>query len=105
MSDHRKSSAKKYAGNTSADLRRMRTKVRAGAAPWTAGWKVLAGDRAHGDTTRDILNAWSATLKTGNASGVIRISSKKAGNLSDWRNWQTPVLTDGATVTTRRSRP
>ncbi|GAA4635771.1 alginate lyase family protein [Actinoallomurus vinaceus] len=97
--------------HTSADFKRMRTKVRAGAAPWKAGWKVLAdnrhsqsgwkpnpqatvyrgggspqnyvvlyndvhaayqnalrwkvtGERAHGDTARDILNAWSATLKT-----------------------------------------
>src|SRR4051812_30754403 len=31
--------------HTSADLRRMRTKVRAGAAPWKAGWKVLADNR------------------------------------------------------------
>ncbi|MCC4316827.1 glucuronyl esterase domain-containing protein [Streptomyces malaysiensis] len=32
-------------------------------------------------------------LKTGNAPGVIRVSGKKAGNLAEWRNWQTPVLT------------
>jgi hypothetical protein len=34
-------------------------------------------------------------LRTGNAPGTFRISSLKAGNLSQWRDWQTPVLTDG----------
>jgi hypothetical protein len=34
-------------------------------------------------------------LKTGNAAGTIRISSRKPGNLADWRDWQTPTLTDG----------
>ncbi|MCC9737995.1 cellulose-binding protein [Streptomyces sp. MNU89] len=33
-------------------------------------------------------------LGTGSSSGTIRISSKKPGNLSQWRNWQTPTLTD-----------
>jgi hypothetical protein len=33
-------------------------------------------------------------LQTGNDPGQIRISPSKAGNLSDWRDWQTPVLTD-----------
>ncbi|MER7794190.1 cellulose-binding protein [Streptomyces sp. NPDC097640] len=33
-------------------------------------------------------------LKTGNAPGTIRISGKKPGNLSEWRTWQTPTLTD-----------
>ncbi|MFL6077738.1 MAG: cellulose-binding domain-containing protein [Mycobacteriales bacterium] len=33
-------------------------------------------------------------LKTGNAAGVFRISSLKAGNLSDWKDWQTPTLSD-----------
>ena len=37
-------------------------------------------------------------LKTGNAAGTIRISSRKAGNLADWRDWQTPTLTDGPTT-------
>jgi hypothetical protein len=37
-------------------------------------------------------------VKTGNAPGAIRISSRAAGNLADWRDWQTPVLTDGPTV-------
>jgi Cellulose binding domain len=32
-------------------------------------------------------------LKTGTAPGVFRISSLKAGNLADWRDWQTPTLT------------
>ncbi|MFC6016252.1 cellulose binding domain-containing protein [Plantactinospora solaniradicis] len=36
-------------------------------------------------------------LKTGNAAGAIRISSRAAGNLSQWRNWQTPTLSDGPT--------
>ncbi|HZG04481.1 MAG TPA: cellulose-binding protein [Streptomyces sp.] len=31
-------------------------------------------------------------LKTGSDPGVFRISSKKPGNLSEWRNWQTPTL-------------
>ncbi|GLW65182.1 hypothetical protein Arub01_34260 [Actinomadura rubrobrunea] len=34
-------------------------------------------------------------LKTGSATGVFRISSKKAGNLAEWRDWQTPILSDG----------
>jgi hypothetical protein len=34
-------------------------------------------------------------LKTGNDPGVIKISSSAAGNLSDWRDWQTPTLIDG----------
>jgi hypothetical protein len=32
-------------------------------------------------------------LHTGNAAGTFRISSLKAGNLADWRDWQTPTLT------------
>jgi hypothetical protein len=39
-------------------------------------------------------------LKTGNAPGTIRISSTKAGNLSEWRDWQTPTLADGPPTTT-----
>jgi hypothetical protein len=35
--------------------------------------------------------------RTGNAAGVFRISSLKAGNLSQWRDWTTPTLTDGPT--------
>ncbi|WP_233624225.1 cellulose binding domain-containing protein [Actinoplanes sp. ATCC 53533] len=31
-------------------------------------------------------------LRTGNAAGAIRISSRAAGNLAEWRDWQTPVL-------------
>jgi hypothetical protein len=31
-------------------------------------------------------------LGTGNAPGVIRMASNKAGNLSEWRTWQTPIL-------------
>ncbi|GIJ80441.1 Cellulose binding domain-containing protein [Micromonospora phaseoli] len=37
-------------------------------------------------------------LKTGNAAGTMRISSRKAGNLAQWRDWQTPTLTDGPTT-------
>jgi Glucuronyl esterase, fungi/Cellulose binding domain len=33
-------------------------------------------------------------LRTGNAAGVIRVSSLKSGTLADWRDWQTPTLTD-----------
>ena len=36
-------------------------------------------------------------LRNGAAPGVFRISSLKAGNLSQWRNWQTPNLSDGPT--------
>jgi hypothetical protein len=39
-------------------------------------------------------------LGTGSAAGVFRISSLKAGNLAQWRDWQTPVLADGPTTTT-----
>ncbi|MDT0343624.1 glucuronyl esterase domain-containing protein [Streptomyces litchfieldiae] len=34
-------------------------------------------------------------LGTGSAPGEMRISSRKAGNLSQWRDWQTPILTPG----------
>jgi hypothetical protein len=34
-------------------------------------------------------------LKTGNVAGTIRISSRKPGNLAEWRDWQTPTLSDG----------
>ncbi|MEU8352665.1 hypothetical protein AB0C60_25510, partial [Streptomyces sp. NPDC048845] len=33
-------------------------------------------------------------LGSGTAPGQFRISGKKAGNLAEWRNWQTPTLTD-----------
>ncbi|GGO16075.1 hypothetical protein GCM10010116_32370 [Microbispora rosea subsp. aerata] len=36
-------------------------------------------------------------LKTGNANGVFRISARKSGNLSQWRDWTTPTLSDGNT--------
>ncbi|MEV6302550.1 cellulose binding domain-containing protein [Actinoplanes sp. NPDC051861] len=32
-------------------------------------------------------------LRTGNDPGTIRISSRAAGNLAEWRDWQTPTLT------------
>jgi hypothetical protein len=34
-------------------------------------------------------------LKTGGTTGTFRISSLKAGNLAEWRDWQTPTLSDG----------
>jgi hypothetical protein len=34
-------------------------------------------------------------LKTGSAAGTFRISSRKSGNLAEWRDWQTPALSDG----------
>ena len=34
-------------------------------------------------------------LNSGSAPGVFRISSRKAGNLAEWRTWQTPTLSDG----------
>ncbi len=33
-------------------------------------------------------------LKTGNAAGTFRISSRKPGNLAEWRDWTTPTLSD-----------
>ncbi|WP_424532659.1 cellulose binding domain-containing protein [Sphaerisporangium viridialbum] len=35
-------------------------------------------------------------LKTGNTPGAIRISSRAQGNLSEWRDWQTPTLNDSS---------
>lgn len=37
-------------------------------------------------------------LGTGNSAGTFRISSRKQGNLAEWRDWQTPILTDGPTT-------
>ncbi len=37
-------------------------------------------------------------LGSGSTGGVFRISSRKAGSLADWRDWQTPVLTAGPTT-------
>ncbi|WBB52505.1 cellulose-binding protein [Verrucosispora sp. WMMD573] len=37
-------------------------------------------------------------LKTGNSAGTMRIASKAAGNLAQWRDWQTPTLADGPTT-------
>lgn len=36
-------------------------------------------------------------LKSGSSSGVFRISPAKSGDLSAWRDWQTPSLADGGT--------
>jgi len=50
-------------------------------------------------------------LKTGNAPGSIRISSKAAGTLAQWRDWTTPTLSDGpgdpttTTTTTTTTTP
>jgi hypothetical protein len=41
--------------------------------------------------------------KTGTATGAMRISSKAAGNLAQWRTWQTPTLTDDTTTPTTTS--
>ena len=38
-------------------------------------------------------------LNTGDATGGFRISSQKAGNLSQWRDWTTPTLSDGGQTT------
>jgi hypothetical protein len=37
-------------------------------------------------------------LRTGNTPGTIRISSRKPGNLAEWRTWTTPILTAGAST-------
>jgi hypothetical protein len=39
-------------------------------------------------------------LKTGNDPGVFRISGSAAGNLADWRDWQTPTLSDSTPTAT-----
>ncbi|SDK34684.1 fibronectin type III domain-containing protein [Nonomuraea jiangxiensis] len=44
-------------------------------------------------------------LKTGNAAGAMRISSRASGNLAEWRDWQTPALGDGGGDTTAPSTP
>jgi hypothetical protein len=31
-------------------------------------------------------------LNSGSTTGAMRISSKKAGSLGSWRDWQTPTL-------------
>ncbi|MEV0133149.1 cellulose binding domain-containing protein [Dactylosporangium sp. NPDC050688] len=42
-------------------------------------------------------------LRTGNEPGAIRISSRALGRLSDWSDWQTPVLADGESPSPSRS--
>ncbi|GAB2900269.1 glucuronyl esterase domain-containing protein [Streptomyces mayteni] len=37
-------------------------------------------------------------FNTGSAPGVFRVAASKSGNLSAWRNWQTPTLTDTGTT-------
>ncbi|MEO3926594.1 cellulose-binding protein [Micromonosporaceae bacterium B7E4] len=44
-------------------------------------------------------------LKTGNAPGTMRISSRAAGNLAQWRDWQTPTLTDGPSTPPPTGQP
>ncbi|WP_250213914.1 glucuronyl esterase domain-containing protein [Acrocarpospora catenulata] len=44
-------------------------------------------------------------LKTGNAAGTMRISSRAQGNLADWRDWTTPVLTDSSPPPTDTTPP
>jgi hypothetical protein len=41
---------------------------------------------------------------TGSTTGTFRISSRKPGNLAEWRDWQTPTLSDGPPTSTA-SRP
>jgi hypothetical protein len=35
---------------------------------------------------------------TGSTTGTFRIASRKAGNLAEWRDWQTPTLSDSRTT-------
>ncbi|GAA3217500.1 cellulose binding domain-containing protein [Dactylosporangium siamense] len=42
-------------------------------------------------------------LRTGNEPGTIRIAAKALGRLSDWSDWQTPVLGDTQSPTPSRS--
>ncbi|MFI6512698.1 endo-1,4-beta-xylanase [Streptosporangium sp. NPDC050855] len=44
-------------------------------------------------------------LKTGNTPGVMRISSRAQGNLAEWRDWTTPVLTDATPSPTPTGSP
>ncbi|MEO3795711.1 cellulose binding domain-containing protein [Nonomuraea sp. B10E15] len=44
-------------------------------------------------------------LKTGNAPGAMRISSRAQGNLAEWRDWQTPSLGDGSGDTSPPTAP
>src|SRR5437762_1350581 len=44
-------------------------------------------------------------LKSGSAAGTFRISAQKQGNLADWRDWSTPILTDGPGTTTTPTTP
>jgi hypothetical protein len=44
-------------------------------------------------------------LNTGNTAGSFHVSTLKAGNLAQWRNWQTPALTDGTTTSTSPTVP
>jgi hypothetical protein len=44
-------------------------------------------------------------LRTGSAAGTIRISSKAAGNLAEWRTWQTPTLGSAPPSTPPPSTP
>lgn len=37
-------------------------------------------------------------LKTGSSTGTFRISSRKPGNLAEWRDWQTPTLSGEPTT-------
>ncbi|MEV0308098.1 glucuronyl esterase domain-containing protein [Nonomuraea fuscirosea] len=44
-------------------------------------------------------------LRTGDAPGAMRISARAAGNLAEWRDWQTPALGGGSGDTTAPSPP
>jgi hypothetical protein len=44
-------------------------------------------------------------LKTGNAPGAIRISSKALGSLPEWRDWTTPTLGSGPPTSPPPSSP
>ncbi|MEV0269299.1 cellulose-binding domain-containing protein [Hamadaea sp. NPDC050747] len=52
-----------------------------------------------------VQNLQKYLLKTGSAAGTFRISSLKAGNLADWRDWTTPVLSDSPTSPPPSSSP
>jgi hypothetical protein len=44
-------------------------------------------------------------LRTANDPGAMRISSRAAGNLADWRDWTTPTLTDSNPSPTASASP
>ncbi|HEV2344583.1 MAG TPA: cellulose binding domain-containing protein [Actinocrinis sp.] len=80
-----------------------------GAGPNISYWSDVA-DGTHCAVRPE----WTAPLQqsiqkflkgTGTAPGVFRISSLKAGDLSQWRNWTTPTLSQSSSSPTPSTSP